>query len=61
MNYEDPIVAEMRAVGDELARKTGYDVHLFCEMMRAHERDEEWRVLPPVTPVQDPLHKTHEV
>jgi len=32
---EDPIVAEVRRIRDELARRSGYDVHTLCENLRA--------------------------
>ena len=61
MNYEDPIVAEVREAGNELARKAGYDVHRFCEMMRVHEQEQEWQVVSPIFPVADPLRQSHAV
>lgn len=39
-NYNDdpdPIVAEVRRVRDELARKFNYDVHAICEDLRKRE------------------------
>ena len=34
---EDPIVAEVRRVRDELARQFNYDVHAIFEDLRKHE------------------------
>ena len=39
-NYNDdpdPIVAEVRRVRDELARKFNYDVHAICEDLRRRQ------------------------
>lgn len=35
--FEDPIVAEVRRVRDELARKFNYDVHAICEDLRKRQ------------------------
>ena len=35
--FEDPIVAEVRRVRDELARRFNYDVHAICEDLRKRQ------------------------
>ena len=35
--FEDPIVAEVRRVRDELARQFNYDVHAICEDLRKRQ------------------------
>jgi len=36
--WKDPIVEEVRAAGDRIARECGYDFHRFCEYFRKRER-----------------------
>jgi len=36
--FDDPIVAEVRNTGDEIAREAGYDIRLLCEGLREAER-----------------------
>ena len=38
--WKDPIVEEVRAAGEELARECGYDFHLLCERIRERERQQ---------------------
>ena len=35
--WEDPIVAEVRRVRDQLAKKFNYDVHAICEDLRKRQ------------------------
>jgi len=35
---EDPIVAEVRAIREELAKKAGYDLDKYFEMLKENER-----------------------
>ena len=35
--FDDPIVAEVRRVRDELARRFNYDVHAICEDLRQRQ------------------------
>lgn len=35
--FDDPIVAEVRRVRDELARQFNYDVHAICEDLRKRQ------------------------
>jgi len=35
--FDDPIVAEVRRVRDELARRFNYDVHAICEDLRKRQ------------------------
>ena len=37
LQWEDPIVAEVRRVRDQLAKKFNYDVHAICEDLRARQ------------------------
>jgi len=36
--WKDPIVEEVRAAGDKIARKCGYDIRKFSEYLRKRER-----------------------
>ena len=38
LKYDDPIVAEVRRAGDEMAREANYDLHTLCERLREAER-----------------------
>ena len=40
----DPIVAESRSYGEQLARECNYDVHQFVERLRESERQRKWVV-----------------
>ena len=51
LKYDDPIVAEVRKAGEEMAREANYDLHILCERLREAEREhpERLAVLPPPT------------
>ena len=36
--WKDPIVEEVRAVGDKLARESDYDFHRYCERLRERQK-----------------------
>ena len=36
----DPIVKEVRAAGEELARRAGFDMDRLCEMLREQQRQQ---------------------
>ncbi len=42
--FEDPIVAEVRKAGDEIAREAGYDIHVLCKRLREAERQHTERL-----------------
>ncbi|MEW6687314.1 MAG: hypothetical protein AB1393_14110 [Candidatus Edwardsbacteria bacterium] len=42
--WEDPIVEEVREAGARLAEKCGYDLHVFAEMLRRHQKENNWPV-----------------
>jgi hypothetical protein len=35
--FEDPVVAEVRKAGDEIAREANYDLHVLCDRLREAE------------------------
>ncbi len=35
--WTDPIIDEIRAIRDEMARESGYDLHVLAERLRASE------------------------
>ena len=35
---DDPIIAEVRKAGKELAQEADYDIHRLCELLRERER-----------------------
>ena len=39
----DPIIAEVRRAGDEMARESGYDLHALCARLRKAERKQPAR------------------
>ena len=45
LNIEDPIVAEVREAGAEMAREADNDLHTLCERLRAAERQHPERLL----------------
>lgn len=51
--YDDPVVAEVRKAGDEMAREANYDLHTLCERLREAERQHPERLVktsPPARP-----------
>jgi len=56
-DFEDPIVAEVREAGIEMAREANNDLHALCEQLRQPERQHsEWLLIPclplPLQPVR---------
>jgi len=43
--FEDPIVADVRKAGDEMAREADYDLHIVCERLREAERQHPERLV----------------
>ena len=43
--WTDPVVQEIRDAADKLAREAGYDLHVFCERIREHERNYSERLV----------------
>ena len=35
---DDPIIAEVRKAGKEIAQEANYDIHRLCELLRERER-----------------------
>ena len=50
--YEDPVVAEIRAVRQELSERFGNDVEALCDFLAEKEREHEDRLVnrPPKAP-----------
>ena len=50
--YEDPVVAEIRAVRQELSERFGDDVNALCDFLAEKEREHEDRLVnrPPKVP-----------
>ena len=44
--HEDPVVAEVRRAGEEMAREADRDLHVLCERLREAERKHPERLLP---------------
>jgi hypothetical protein len=42
---EDPIVAEVRRAGEDMAREANYNLHTLCERLRQAERRYSGRLL----------------
>jgi len=34
----DPIIEEVRKAGEEIAKESGYDLHVLCERLRKSEK-----------------------
>lgn len=47
MTIDDPIVAEVREAGAEMAREANNDLHTLCERLREAERQHPERLLAP--------------
>ena len=45
LSLDDPIVAEVRKAGDEMAREANYDLHTLCERLREAERQHPERLV----------------
>ena len=41
----DPIVEEVRDAGKKLAEECGYDVHIFADMLRRHQKEANWPIV----------------
>ena len=39
----DPIIEEVRKAGEDLAKESGYDLHVFCERLRKSEKRNQKR------------------
>lgn len=50
--YEDPVVAEIRAVRQELSERFGDDINALCDFLAEKEREHEHRLVnrPPKSP-----------
>ena len=42
----DPILQEVHAMKDQVARKVRYDLHTYCEMLRQASREHPERMAP---------------
>jgi len=40
--WKDPIVEEVREAGAKLAEKCGYNLHVFADMLRQHQKEANW-------------------
>ena len=52
LNFDDPIVAEVRKAGDEMAREASYDLHTLCERLREAERQHPERLVKTPPPAE---------
>jgi hypothetical protein len=58
----DPIIAEIRRIRDEYARRFNYDLHAMCEDLRRKQELRGARVVtyPPRRPRTFPMERTKE-
>ena len=42
--WKDSIVEEVREAGAKLAEECGYDLHAFANMLRRHQKKDNWPV-----------------
>ena len=45
MKYSDPIVDEVRAIRDEIAKKCNYDIDALAQLLKTHEAQSGRRVV----------------
>ena len=52
LEYEDPVVEEVRKAGEQMAREANYDLHALCERLRETERKYPERLVVPLPPAR---------
>lgn len=52
LKFDDPVVAEVRKAGDEMAREANYDLHTLCERLREAERKHSERLVTAPPPIR---------
>ena len=47
--WKDPIVQNIRKAGEELAKRSNYDLHIFFQNLRNNEKEEKIKTTSPIT------------